>query len=150
MLKESSGKHLPAMIWWNHNFKFLFASFTQVLHAFATDGAHCAKVREILNASNVSFKFSIFLLIHESVKCMYSPCTFLLWRYASWNFLLEHLRHLKLSNNGQDGIAIDVKVREFVVRNKLQYRDCTEIIHTLYISMKSGICFGQHVQSLYN
>jgi hypothetical protein len=35
--------------------------FIQVLHAFATEGAHCTKVRDILNASNVSLnKLFIF------------------------------------------------------------------------------------------
>jgi hypothetical protein len=28
--------------------------FIQVLHAFATEGAHCTKVRDILDASDVS------------------------------------------------------------------------------------------------
>jgi hypothetical protein len=31
-----------------------FVSSKQVLHAFATEGAHCSKVREILNSSDVS------------------------------------------------------------------------------------------------
>uniref|UniRef100_A0A452YQI8 Uncharacterized protein n=1 Tax=Aegilops tauschii subsp. strangulata TaxID=200361 RepID=A0A452YQI8_AEGTS len=32
---------------------FRFVLSKQVLHAFATEGAHCAKVREILNSSDV-------------------------------------------------------------------------------------------------
>lgn len=47
----------------------------QVLHAFATEGAHCNKVREILNASEVSiseFTFStiIFPLLLMAVEVL--------------------------------------------------------------------------------
>jgi hypothetical protein len=33
---------------------YFFCLITQVLHAFATEGAHCARVREVLNSSDVS------------------------------------------------------------------------------------------------
>ena len=37
------------------NMSLSFILLIQVLHAFATEGAHCSSVREILDASDVSF-----------------------------------------------------------------------------------------------
>lgn len=41
-----------------------FMLLIQVLHAFATEGAHCSSVREILDASDVSLLF--FFLVSFS------------------------------------------------------------------------------------
>lgn len=45
---------------------FLIILLLQVLHAFATEGAHCSKVRDILSASDVSLDtfVSSILFIH--------------------------------------------------------------------------------------
>lgn len=49
--------------------KFDLCDLIQVLHAFAAEGAHCGKIRDILNASDVSFElvcaFSYFFSYFE-------------------------------------------------------------------------------------
>jgi hypothetical protein len=44
----------------------------QVLHAFATEGAHCTKVRDILNASNVSLENVLELFILKFLGFFFS------------------------------------------------------------------------------
>jgi hypothetical protein len=63
----------------------LLTSYTcmlnQVLHAFATEGAHCTKVREILNNSDVSlsnsYMFMFSLLVLQMLLMHFSVCN--LW-----------------------------------------------------------------------